>query len=316
MQNNYLYFLTVAEELNISRAAKKLFVSQQCLSSHIKKLEAEYNSTLLNRKPALSLTPAGKALVEMLKQVRNLENNLRRELGNSDSAAAGYLKVGIHSVRSELFGGDILTRFWDEFPNITVSFLDGTTSSFEYLLAKGELDMYIGVNPVISSNHVQIPLFSEKIYLAVTDNFLKKHFLSKHHNLPLLLSEGIDLAECQDVPLFMTNASQSTLTTAIANHITNVGIRLNIRLYSSNATLRNSLAAMDCGAAVCVESRKNWIETSADPKSAASRGLHFLPIKGLDFKNNVYLIYPKGAYQPKYFTGFINILKECLGGSK
>ena len=35
------YFLTAAEELNITRAAARLFISQQALSSHIGKLEAD-----------------------------------------------------------------------------------------------------------------------------------------------------------------------------------------------------------------------------------------------------------------------------------
>ena len=56
------YFLVVAEEMSISRAAEKLFVTQQCISSHIKKLEQLYQAELFIRRPTFQLTPEGQAL--------------------------------------------------------------------------------------------------------------------------------------------------------------------------------------------------------------------------------------------------------------
>ena len=47
------YFAVAAREENISRAAEKLFVSQQSLSAHIKRLEEQYGVQLFERKPSL-----------------------------------------------------------------------------------------------------------------------------------------------------------------------------------------------------------------------------------------------------------------------
>ena len=41
------YFLVTVEEMNITRAAERLFISQQALSSHLKRLEDEYGVCLL-----------------------------------------------------------------------------------------------------------------------------------------------------------------------------------------------------------------------------------------------------------------------------
>ena len=45
------YFLVTAEELSITRAASKLYISQQALSSHILKLERELGVVLFDRYP-------------------------------------------------------------------------------------------------------------------------------------------------------------------------------------------------------------------------------------------------------------------------
>lgn len=47
------YFLVTVEEMNITRAAERLFISQQALSSHLKRLEDEYGVCLfLHLQPA------------------------------------------------------------------------------------------------------------------------------------------------------------------------------------------------------------------------------------------------------------------------
>ena len=45
------YFLMVAEELNITRAAERLYISQQSLSNHISNLERELDTKLFTRSP-------------------------------------------------------------------------------------------------------------------------------------------------------------------------------------------------------------------------------------------------------------------------
>lgn len=56
------YFLVTVEEMNITRAAERLFISQQALSSHLKRLEDEYGVCLFDRKPSLRLTLEGEQM--------------------------------------------------------------------------------------------------------------------------------------------------------------------------------------------------------------------------------------------------------------
>ena len=66
--DDYGYFLLIAEELNISRAAKRAFISQQSLSKYLKHLEDSYGTALFTRKPEFALTPAGRAPADSIWQ--------------------------------------------------------------------------------------------------------------------------------------------------------------------------------------------------------------------------------------------------------
>lgn len=64
------YFLAVAEELNLTRAAEKLFIAQPPLTRQIKQLEEEIGVQLFVRKPrGLVLTPGGQYFLEQARQI-------------------------------------------------------------------------------------------------------------------------------------------------------------------------------------------------------------------------------------------------------
>ena len=76
------YFLVVAEELNMAKAAQKLYVSHQNISQHIRNLEKQYGTQLIIRKPRMELTAAGRELAATLANVQVLENQLRLRINH------------------------------------------------------------------------------------------------------------------------------------------------------------------------------------------------------------------------------------------
>ena len=83
------YFLITAEELNVTRAAERLYISQQALSSHIKRLEEEYQVQLFERRPSFHLTPEGEQMLFYGKQILESEAKLRAAFSDIKAECRG-----------------------------------------------------------------------------------------------------------------------------------------------------------------------------------------------------------------------------------
>ena len=98
---NLRYFVTVAEELNITRAAAVLKMSQPPLSNRIKQLEENLGTTLfIRRKRGLQLTSTGKILYKRARQVLELADHTREEINE----AAGIISGIVADLRSMFRG--------------------------------------------------------------------------------------------------------------------------------------------------------------------------------------------------------------------
>ena len=89
------YFVTVAEELNITRAAEKLNMSQPPLSNQMKSLEEELGTQLFIRgKRHLTMTEAGTVLYRRALQLLELSEQTQEEIRSLDGLA-GKLNIGL-----------------------------------------------------------------------------------------------------------------------------------------------------------------------------------------------------------------------------
>ncbi len=88
---NLEYFLVAAEELNFTRAAKRLYISQQSLSKPYFQPGKEFDVVLFNRTSPLTLTYAGQALQTRARQLLDLKDETYKEISDIKDFSTGQL---------------------------------------------------------------------------------------------------------------------------------------------------------------------------------------------------------------------------------
>jgi len=107
---NLKYFLAVADELSFSRAAEKLYVTQQNLSNHISRLEDELQVTLFDRSPVLRLTYAGECMRDYARQLVATEQQMQLHLGDISQQRRARLRIGVTRTRGRMMLTEVLRR--------------------------------------------------------------------------------------------------------------------------------------------------------------------------------------------------------------
>ena len=142
------YFIAVAEELNFSRAAERLHVSQPPLSRQIRGLEAELNVKLLDRNTQrVRLTRAGHAvLVRARKLVRDAES-LRAEAQLIDQESQEELRIGYAPSPTAVIISRVLCRYDQLSPGARVTLHDLTQTEMLLRLRAGKLHAALTIRP-------------------------------------------------------------------------------------------------------------------------------------------------------------------------
>ena len=146
MTTSFQMFLLAARELNFSRAAEIAYVTPQCLSDHVKRIEETYGVTLFIRKPHLRLTEEGRTMVRYLTRIRALEDSMENELADVSGGARGTLRLGLPVTRGSILIPQTVTKFREHFPNVEVEIRLSDTRNLEELLLGGALDLFLGVD--------------------------------------------------------------------------------------------------------------------------------------------------------------------------
>jgi len=139
------YFVTVAEELNITRAAAVLKMSQPPLSSRIKQLEQDLGTVLfIRRKRGLQLTSTGKIFYKRAKQILELADHTREEIMNYENELSGHLMLGTVEGRAPYLLARWIAGFREEFPLVTYTLRSGGSDDIHLFCAPDLFEALLG----------------------------------------------------------------------------------------------------------------------------------------------------------------------------
>lgn len=202
---NIEYFLVAAKELNFSKAAEKLYISPQSLSTHIAKLENELGVDLFYRDHPMRLTYAGEILVRCGQEILDKKNQTLDELRDIADSKRGKLSIGISITRGLVFLPLALPKFHEEYPGVSLNVLEAPTARLDNALANGEIDIMISLTPFSNENVETIDLCSEEILMLIPDNIMDAYFPDNKEEVLKRLSEKTELSLLKDCPFLMLN---------------------------------------------------------------------------------------------------------------
>jgi DNA-binding transcriptional LysR family regulator len=112
-------FVTAAEELNFSRAAQRLHLSQSAVSQNIQSIERTYRVELFVRHGrSVQLSEAGQAILPMARDVLYAARLLEDALSNVNGDVSGELNIGCATTSGRYFIPNLLASFQGEFPHV------------------------------------------------------------------------------------------------------------------------------------------------------------------------------------------------------
>lgn len=193
------YFVTVCDQLNYSKAAQKLHISQPSLSNAIKNLELEVGSPLLERNTRkIELTDAGKILYEKSLLVLSNMNVLKKEMEEVKLTGSGELSVGIiESVKYWI--PQVIRKYQGHFPAMNIKLIEVLSGkAVKESLRKYHTHLQV-TNQYIHEEDIEtLPLYHERLVLV----------LHKDHRLAG--SESITIKELENEPFIISTEGFQT----------------------------------------------------------------------------------------------------------
>lgn len=184
------YFITVAEELNFSRAAERLRMAQPPLSQEIRKLEDELGVQLFRRtKRMVELTSAGKIFLEGARQTLLQVDRTIKETQLADEGKIGHLIIGFVDSTETVI--DILKTFRERFPKIQLILREMTTD--QQIKALYEKQIHIGFIRSNQNNEILVSEVCSEEYLI----------LVLHEDHPLVSLPNISIKSLIDEPFIL-----------------------------------------------------------------------------------------------------------------
>lgn len=238
------YFLAITEENSITKAAKKLHISQPPLSHQLKILEEEIGSKLFDRTTRnLEITEVGEFLKNRAIQILELINETVKEIKQNQEELEGILKIGFVASSTAALVPKVIPEFSKNNPEVKFELKEGSTYKILDLLNHGTIEIGLIRTPFNSEEFDCIYLSKEPMIGLVDKN---KYFQEVNE---------IDISFLEGLPLIIDKRFKKIIVNACYRK----GFIPNILLIGEDSRTLMNLAQQRMGIAIVPESSKNLI---------------------------------------------------------
>ena len=233
------YFTVVAQELNITRAAEKLNMSQPPLSNQIKALEEELGVQLFIRgKRHLELTEEGGLLLRRAVQIQELADKTRQEIASLREGMTGVIYLSMVEGRAPFLAARWIAGFREEFPLVRYNLWNGSSDDVLDRLHKGLADLAVIAAPYDTEHLEGFPVGREP-WIAM---------LHPDHPLAQTVGDTIPLSSLAGEPLIVP--SRKSRVDAIRRWFGEVGVEPHILCEMSNYMDAAALTSQGVGISI------------------------------------------------------------------
>ncbi|WP_434576430.1 LysR family transcriptional regulator [Pseudomonas sp. Z3-6] len=231
-------FISVAEERNLTRAARIKHLAVSAVSKRITELEAQVGSALLIRNArGVDLTPAGQSLLFYARQVKQTIEQLDHELGDYAAGVKGHVRI--HAITSALsqFLPDDVSRFVSLYPQIKFDIEERVGSAVIRAVADGRADLGIIAAQTSAQGLETLPYRSDELTLVVPGG----HPLARHTSVRF--NEVLEHE-------FVGPHLESSMHTLLTSEAEKLGMNLKLRIRISSFDCMCRMVSTGLGLAV------------------------------------------------------------------
>ena len=195
-------FIAVAEELNFSAAAERLFTTQPAITYQINALEKETGLHLFERTTRRTkLTAAGQSFYLDMVQMTSFGRQALKKAQDIQDADRSHLTVGLRQLFDYSTFSSILAQFQHQFPNACVDVVPQDNRRPLEQLRSGQLDIgfFYTTRPGVVSGLRAVPLYREPVYIMVSWD----HPLAQKKGLKYEALEGMQFMYPHDTCCFV-----------------------------------------------------------------------------------------------------------------
>ena len=198
------YFLTVAREQNITRAAEVLHITQPTLSRQLAALEEDLGTKLFTRTGRIiRLTEEGILLKRRALEILDLEEKTVEELRNHEELIEGSVTIGCGEFGAVESLSKICETYREKYPKVQIRLYTATADVVQDLMKQGLVDIGLLMEPVDTSEfeYIRLPEADSWVVtmrpddpMAQKDAITKNDLLDKQLILPSRLNIQSELA--------------------------------------------------------------------------------------------------------------------------
>lgn len=296
----YEYLLTIANEGNLSRAAKRLGIALPYLSKQMQLIEKEIGVQILDHSTASTyLNDVGQELARGARLMLFRERLMRQKMTDSIDQRKGVLSVGMGSYRSTYMLPKILPQFYRKYKDTRIQLTEAGVEFMEPLVLEGKVDVAITIFPSRHRNVLNRFLGVEDLVLIVPPHYpIEVAAAGDKEQYP-----AIPFHQIRDLPFIFlasgTSLCQRAKVLMEREHFTPVS-----KIESKSLEAICNLVLEGVGAAIVPSTMINSDIFQENPQC--------FTLEGSNFQRNIYALYRADGYLSMACRELLSLFQQNL----